>query len=203
MTVETSLAQEELTEWNDRRLVRECLEGREEAWNALVDKYKNLIFSIPLKYGLSREEAADVFQMVCIDLLSQLHKLREPRALAKWIIMIASHKCYHFKHQTQRNLEKAALAANEFDEAVSGETEQIVGQAEEEQHLRNALASLSKRCRKLIHMLFFEEPARPYQQVAESLGLATGSVGFIRQRCLYRLRKKIDEMGFGPDWQYR
>ena len=45
-------------------------------------------------------------------------------------------------------------------------------------------------------MLFFEEPPRPYQQVAESLGIATGSIGFIRQRCLGRLRKQLAEAGF-------
>jgi len=45
-------------------------------------------------------------------------------------------------------------------------------------------------------MLFFEEPARPYREVAASLGIALGSVGFIRQRCLDRLRKRLDEAGF-------
>jgi DNA-directed RNA polymerase specialized sigma24 family protein len=45
-------------------------------------------------------------------------------------------------------------------------------------------------------MLFFEEPARPYQEVAQTLGIATGSIGFIRQRCLERLRKRLLEVGF-------
>ena len=52
--------------WPDTRLVRECRNGNEEAWAALLDKYKNLIFSIPIKRGLPREEAADVFQRVCV-----------------------------------------------------------------------------------------------------------------------------------------
>ena len=45
-------------------------------------------------------------------------------------------------------------------------------------------------------MLFFEEPARPYQQLAADLGLSTGSIGFIRQRRLERLRKRLNEAGF-------
>jgi hypothetical protein len=45
-------------------------------------------------------------------------------------------------------------------------------------------------------MLFFENPARPYQQVARSLGLATGSIAFIRGRCLTRLRRQLEKMGF-------
>jgi hypothetical protein len=45
-------------------------------------------------------------------------------------------------------------------------------------------------------MLFFEAPPRPYQQVAAALGLATGSIGFIRGRCLARLRRQLEQLGF-------
>ena len=45
-------------------------------------------------------------------------------------------------------------------------------------------------------MLFFEHPSRPYQQIAEQLGIATGSIGFIRGRCLEKLRRRLEKMGF-------
>jgi DNA-directed RNA polymerase specialized sigma24 family protein len=60
--------------------------------------------------------------------------------------------------------------------------------------LREALAHLAGRCRQLIEMLFFEEPPRPYKEVADSLHIATGSIGFIRQRCLHRLRDRIKQI---------
>jgi len=59
--------------WSEERLVRECCEGNQAAWSALIEKYKNLIFSIPIKFGLSREDAADVFQAVCADLWQDCH----------------------------------------------------------------------------------------------------------------------------------
>ncbi len=49
--------------WSDDRLIRACLNGNEQAWSALIDKYKNLIYSIPMKYGASPEDAADIFQV--------------------------------------------------------------------------------------------------------------------------------------------
>jgi DNA-directed RNA polymerase specialized sigma24 family protein len=52
------------------------------------------------------------------------------------------------------------------------------------------------RCRELIRMLFFEIPAVSYEEVAKRLGLATGSIGFIRMRCLSRVRKRLEERGF-------
>jgi len=82
------------------------------------------------------------------------------------------------------------------EETVSSQMEGILREAEEEQKLRDALSALAPRCRQLVEMLFFEEPARPYKDVAASLGIATGSIGFIRQRCLERLRKQLVEAGF-------
>ena len=64
----------------DAKLIDKCLRGEEAAWTELVSKYKNLIFSVPIKWGFSREESADIFQSVCLDLLCELKRLREPRA---------------------------------------------------------------------------------------------------------------------------
>ena len=50
---------------SDAALVKQCLEGKEEAWSQLIHKYKALIYSIPVKYGLPPHEAADIFQGTC------------------------------------------------------------------------------------------------------------------------------------------
>jgi len=182
-----------MTAWPEARLVKECLDGNEAAWSALIDRYKNLIFSIPIKYRFSREEAADVFQMVCLELLSELPHIREPKALPRWILLVTTHKCYHLKNQDRRNQEKTEGFAKTLEKALPPEAEAIVQQAQSEQHIREAISSLPDRCRELIRLLFFEEPARPYDEVARMLGLARGSIGFTRQKCLERLRQRIED----------
>jgi len=181
--------------WPDTRLVRECLGGREEAWCALIFRYKNLIFSIPLKYGFSADESTDIFQAVCLDLLSELPKLREVKALPKWIMQITAHKCFHWRQQ-ERRTEVSDPDAKQFELSTPARAEEILREAEDEQGLRQAMSKLSPRCRQLVHMLFYDEPARPYQEIAKTLGVAVGSIGFIRQRCLERLRKSLLEAGF-------
>jgi RNA polymerase sigma factor (sigma-70 family) len=181
---------------SDPDLVQACLDGDQDAWSALIDKYKNLIFSVPIKYGFSREEAADIFQMVCMELLSALGQIREPKALPKWLLMVAAHKCYHLRNQDRRHEEKNTEFAESVETALPPEAEVIVSEAEREQQLREVIASVSPRCQELIRMLFFEEPARPYDEVARELGLARGSIGFIRQRCLDRLKQKLDDLGW-------
>jgi DNA-directed RNA polymerase specialized sigma24 family protein len=62
--------------------------------------------------------------------------------------------------------------------------------------LREAVGSLTLQCRRLVELLFFETPPRPYAEVAAELGLALGSIGFTRQKCIERLRRNLDELGF-------
>jgi RNA polymerase sigma factor (sigma-70 family) len=181
---------------SDRELLKGCLKNREEDWNALVDKYKNLVYSIPMRYGFSREEAADIFQAVFLDLIQELPKLRDPKALPKWLMQVASHKCFHRKKHNQRMVSHDDEEASIPEKSVPSEAEANLREFEEEQMLREAMSGLSDRCRGLIQMLFFEEPKRPYQEVAASLGLATGSIGLQRQKCLECLRKRLEDLGF-------
>jgi RNA polymerase sigma factor (sigma-70 family) len=181
--------------WDDTRLVKECLRGNEQAWSLLIDKYKALIFSIPVKYGLPPHEAADVFQATCAELLLRLPALREPRALPKWLMQVAHHESYRWKRQQQRVVSRDAEP--DFPEPETPPiAETILQQTEEEQMLREAISVLSPQCRRLVELLFFETPARPYAQVAKELGLAVGSIGFTRQKCIDRLRRQLDDLGF-------
>lgn len=182
--------------WEDHRLVRACLNGNQEAWAALIEKYKNLIFSIPIKYGLSRDDAAEIFQQVCVELFAQLANLREPGALAKWLMQVTSRRCFHWKRQQGRFVSEDEAPAEPTAPHTPESWSEDLRDAEREQFLRNALREMSPRCRQLIHMLFFEQPVRPYDQVAASLGIATGSVGFIRGRCLQKMRRQLGQMGF-------
>jgi RNA polymerase sigma factor (sigma-70 family) len=181
--------------WNDTRLVKECLSGNEAAWAQLIDRYKALIYSIPIKYNLPPQEAADVFQATCVELLVRLPELREPRALPKWLMQVAHHECYRVKRLGQR-----VVSRDSGESSPEPETppiaENLVQQTQEEQMLREAMAGLTPQCRRLVEMLFFESPSRPYAQVAAELGLALGSIGFTRQKCIERLRRQLEELGF-------
>jgi len=180
---------------DDLRLVKECIAGNEEAWSLLIDKYKALIYSIPVKYGLPPHEASDVFQSTCMELLTRLPELREPKALPKWLMQVAHHQCYRVKRQQQRLVSRDAEPdLPEPETPAIAET--LVQKTQEEQLLREAMTTLTPQCRRLVELLFFETPPRPYTEVAAELGLALGSIGFTRQKCIERLRRNLDELGF-------
>jgi RNA polymerase sigma factor (sigma-70 family) len=194
-TVVAKVEKKSRSAWDDPRLVKECLAGNQEAWSLLIDKYKALIYSIPVKYGLPRHEAGDVFQSTCMELLMRLPELREPKALPKWLMQVAHHQCYRLKRHEQRLVSRDA-EPDMPDPETPAIAENLVQQTQEEQLLREAMGRLSPQCRRLVELLFFEIPARPYAEVASVLGLALGSIGFTRQKCIERLRRNLDELGF-------
>jgi RNA polymerase sigma factor (sigma-70 family) len=178
---------------SDERLVKKCLKGNEEAWTALLDKYRSLIYSIPLRHSLSDEDASDIFQQVCVQLLRHLGTIRDAQSLAAWLIKVTTRMCFYWISK-ERRFEPGDM---DTDWGPAPEVpEQLMKELEQEQVLHEAMAHLKPRCRALLHMLFFEIPPIPYATVANKLGLATGSIGFIRMNCLQKLRQQLEARGF-------
>jgi RNA polymerase sigma factor (sigma-70 family) len=179
---------------SDEQLVAACLQGDEGAWAALVDRYRNLVYSIPVKYRMPPQDAADVFQAVWTELVAELPRLRNVGSLRSWLITVAGHKCYQWKRQQNSQAAGAEPTYEPADtQALYPEWRQ---QVDREQMLRDALLDLPPRCREMMHLLFYHQPPLPYKEVAERLGLAEGSIGFIRGRCLKKLRAVLQDKGF-------
>jgi RNA polymerase sigma factor (sigma-70 family) len=180
---------------SDHSLVRDCLHGSEEAWALLLDRYKNLIFSIPIKLGFPPEDAADIFQAVCVSLFQELHKLREPRALSAWLIQTTSRRCFRWKHDSQRYVDVDQQQETPPDESIKM-PEALVEELNREQMVRDAVSELPSECRRLVELLFYQTPAPNYDDLASALKMPKGSIGPTRSRCLEKIRRILVKKGF-------
>jgi len=184
----------------DEELLAACLRGDQAAWDALIERYSALIYSIPLKYHLSEADAADVFQSVCVSLLEKLGSIRDPRGLPAWIITTTTRQCW--AHQRQRTRELGRSTAGELaleDEPPDPDPlpdEEVL--ALERQHLvRSAVSQLPANCRRLLEALFSDASNQlSYQELADVMGVPLNSLGPTRARCLAKLKKTLDEVGF-------
>ena len=78
----------------DTELVEACLQGEGQAWEALLVRYQRLIYSIPLRYGLSEHDANDIFQNVCVLLWENLKKIRDRERLGAWLVITTRRECW-------------------------------------------------------------------------------------------------------------
>ncbi|HLK54851.1 MAG TPA: sigma-70 family RNA polymerase sigma factor [Candidatus Angelobacter sp.] len=194
--IEQCYCNENLEVGEDEWLVQGCIQGDHEAWEALIDKYKRLIFSIPIKYGASSADAADVFQAVCIEVLNSLPQLKNVQSLRSWLITVTIRQAYRWKKKQINHVELDAMEPDVAEALASIPPVETLEQLEQEQIVRDVVAKLAPRHRELVQLLFFEQPPLPYAEIARRMGLATGSIGFIRGRCLDKLRTALVEFGF-------
>ena len=74
-------------------LVTRARNGDKQAWDALVDRYAPLVWSICRRHRLSGADANDVGQSVWLQLVDQLDHLREPAALPGWLATTTRREC--------------------------------------------------------------------------------------------------------------
>ena len=180
----------------EERLVQQCLSGDQQAWVKLVKTYRGLVYAIAARFGASREDAADIFQAVCIEVFNSLSQLKNAGSLRSWLITLTVRQALQWKRRRFNHVELDALAPEHAEViSIDPDVPKIVLKNQQEKIVRQGVARLPARSAELLRLLFFEQPPVPYEEVARRLGLATGSIGFIRGRALSKLRKILAESG--------
>ena len=171
----------------DSELVTRCVAGDDRAWSELIDRHARLVYSIPARHGLSRDDCDDVFQSVWGLTVKHLHTLRDARTLPSWLITTTQRETWRVIRKSGRSAESEQAEA----EAALGSHAELE-LIEQRQQLREALQRLDTPCRTLLETLFRSD--RPsYDVVAEQLSMPRGSIGPRRARCLQRLAALAEE----------
>lgn len=169
-------------------LVDRARAGDQAAWDAIVERYAPLVWSVCRRYNLSGADADDAGANTWLRLVERLGTLREPAALPGWLATTTARECL----QALRKAGRAVPTEDgEFETASISITPDLTSRLEvEERHiaLREAFAALGDRCRELLELLFADPPVA-YVEVAPKLGVAVGAIGAMRQRCLEQLRR--------------
>lgn len=173
---------------SDPKLIEACLAGRQGAWDALVDRYARLVYSIARDCGLSDTDAEDAFQNVFFVLHRRLDTLRDQTKLSSWLITTARRECWRVARRRQRATQHELL---EVDVAEAGRTRDW----ERAQDVREALHRLGGRCERLLTALFLDPGEPNYEQIAAKLDMPVGSIGPTRARCFARLERLLREIG--------
>jgi RNA polymerase sigma factor (sigma-70 family) len=170
-------------------LVTRARRGDQHAWDALVDRYAPLVWSICGRHRLSRADADDVGQTVWLLLVTHLDQLREPAALPGWLATTTARECGKARraaqpaHTVRCDLDAATIPDPRADPLDSG-----LLAAERHAALRQALTCLPPGDQQLLALLI-EDPPLPYAQISARLGIPAGSIGPTRRRCLDKLRR--------------
>jgi RNA polymerase sigma factor (sigma-70 family) len=168
--------------------------GDSSAWNAIVDQYNGLLWSIARGYRMSTADSADAVQTTWLRLVEHLDRIEDPSRLPGWLATTVRRECLRMLRRAKREqpsfdedgLPDLADDSEPLDSALLVE--------ERDAALWQALQQMPERCRLLIRVLMASPPPS-YAEVSAALDMPIGSIGPTRQRCLDRLRRIAEADG--------
>jgi RNA polymerase sigma factor (sigma-70 family) len=178
---------------SDRVLIQGCRNGNPAAWERLLDKYERLVFSIPVSYGLSQDDAADVMQLTFASLVRSLDRLQEDSRLGAWLVTVARHHTWRLLGRNRRETASAGVVHAEEAVLLSNDGAGTVEHWELAEWLNHGLSMIGKPCRDLLFALYFDLEQPTYAEVAARLNMPVGSIGPTRARCLQRLKRVLGD----------
>jgi RNA polymerase sigma factor (sigma-70 family) len=185
MTVKVRIVGDDLSV---AELVAQARAGDQRAWDALVERYAPLVWSICRRYRLG-DDAGDVAQSVWLALVGQLGTIRDPAALGGWLATTTRRECVRAVYAARRLPAAGQVLdmANIPDDRAQTAEEELLA-AERHAALREAFADLPPASRDLVGLLLVDPPL-PYAEISVRLGIPVGSIGPSRARCLGKLRQ--------------
>jgi RNA polymerase sigma factor (sigma-70 family) len=173
-----------------QQLVARAAEGDQPAWNAIVEEFSGLVWTIARAHRLSDVDAADVAQLTWLRLLEHLHDLHDPGRVGGWLATTARRECLRLLRVARRNL--LSHDHHVFDgESTDPSPDSGLLAAERNRALRRSLTRLHPRDRMLLCLLTSSEDFT-YEEIAAALNMPIGSIGPTRIRALGRLRRELE-----------
>jgi len=170
-------------------LVMRARKGDSRAWDALVERFAPLIWSICRRYRLGHADASDVGQSVWLLLVDQLETVHDPGALPGWLATTTRRECFRALRAARRHQAPGhAQDVETIPDEQTGMAEDELLLAERHAALRSAFNRLPSPYRQLVALLI-EDPPAPYAEISARLGIPVGSIGPTRQRCIDKLRR--------------
>ena len=174
----------------DYELIQACLNGDTDCFSELVERYKNLVYSIILRQTRDSEEANDLSQDIFLKVYKNLDKYSTEFKFSTWIMRITSNHIIDMhrkkKYDTVSYEEYSENGGQAPQTSMSPEAEYI----KREQTLRigKIVSDLPEMYK--IPVVLYHQQGMSYQEIAEKIGEPLSKI----KNRIFRGRKMLKTM---------
>jgi RNA polymerase sigma factor (sigma-70 family) len=180
-----------MTEAADIELIRQVLGGDQNAYAHLVDRYKNFVFTIVLRYVKNREDAEEVAQDVFVKAYKHLSDFKGQSKFSTWLYTITT--TTSITQLRKKKMETASLD----DDRVFAKADQIEGgmsanQVEQKNRvatINEAIGLLNPDDAQVITLFYKGEQS--LEEIALVMGKEMNAVKVQLHRARSRLKEKM------------
>lgn len=171
---------------NDQHYIDRILQGETSSFAVLVDRYKDMIFTLALKMIKNREESEEVAQDTFIKIYNSLSKFKGDSKFSTWIYKIAYNTCLdRLKKNKKEDLnisidEFSAHLIKTMDNALSA-----LEDKERRQTIQNCLNLLPGDENFLLTLFYFEDQS--LEEIGKIMNINANNV----KVKLFRSRQKL------------
>jgi RNA polymerase sigma factor (sigma-70 family) len=178
---------------SDNEIISRVLQGEQNAYAELVNRYQAYVFTLTLRMIKSREDAEEVAQDVFIKAYRYLADFRGESKFSTWLYTITNTTCITFLRKKKLNIhsldnEKVFEAAENHD---SGFNANLVEQKSKVNMVNQAIALLSPDDAEVITLFYKAE--QNLDEISKILGLESNTVKVRLHRARTRLKEKMEK----------
>ncbi|MCG2589823.1 RNA polymerase sigma factor [Rhodohalobacter sulfatireducens] len=164
----------------DDKFVKRAIEGDQEAFKDLMDKYQKPLYFHVLKMVKNHEQVEDLVQEAFMKAFRNLNSYNTNYAFSTWLYRITTNHTIDY-------LRKKKLKTTSIDQPVKtrdgemeiqisddAETDRNIIRKERKKIIHNAINDLPEKYRRVIEMRHLQELS--YQEIADQLDLPLGTV---------------------------
>lgn len=180
------------TELSDSVIIKLVLNGNQQAYALLVNRYQQYVFTLVLRMVKSREEAEEVAQDVFIKAYRALASFNGESKFSTWLYTITHNTSLSFLRKKKvviHSLDNETVML-EADSKDSGLEANLVEQKSKSQMLDKAIALLSADDAHLISLFYKAEQSM--DEIGQILGIESNAVKVRLFRARTRLREKLE-----------
>lgn len=171
---------------NDQYYINLILNGDTNAFHILVDRYKDLVYSLSLRMIKNREEAEEVSQDTFVKVFKSLPRFKGDSKFSTWIYKIAYNTCLDRLKKNKKFYNDVPI--DEFTEhqvrTIDDALENLEAK-EREQAIQDCISLLPSEDGFLLTLYYFEEQS--LDDISKVMGLTPNNV----KVKLFRSRKKL------------
>jgi len=177
---------------NDNEIISEVLNGNQQAYAVLVNRYQNYVFTLCLRIVKGREDAEEVAQDVFIKAYKYLADFRGAAKFTTWLYTIVNNTCISFLRKKKLDIhsldnEKVFEVADSQD---SGMRANLVEQKSRVSMVNEAIGLLSPADAEIITLFYKAEQS--LEETAQVLGIEVNAAKVRLHRARTRLKEKME-----------
>jgi len=171
----------------DFRIIDRCLAGEQQAFGELIDRHKEVVFSLACGMLGNAEEAEDITQEAFIKAYRSLAGFRREASFRNWVCRIATRLCLDYL-RAHREERKRKVSFEEKEPMIAGPETLLAGQTE----IAAAFQNLPAQFRTILSLRHLQELS--YQEIADLLQLPLGTVKTHLRRGRAALKKELEKL---------